>query len=147
MRALTRRLVLVLCLGVARPVAALVAGQPEVRIVANPDVPVAELTREQVSRLFLKKVPFWSNGVPVAPVDLDEGAQARAAFSQRVHRRSVDMLTRYWQRQIFAGRETPPPTRRSDEEVLAYVRTTPGAIGYVSSDAPVHGVRVLSVHE
>jgi len=38
----------------------------------------------------------------------------------------------YWQRKMSQG-VTPPPVRTTDEEVVAYVARTPGAIGYVSS--------------
>ena len=34
--------------------------------------------------------------------------------------------------QIFSGRANPPPARASDADVLTYVRSNPGAIGYVA---------------
>jgi ABC-type phosphate transport system substrate-binding protein len=37
---------------------------------------------------------------------------------------------------------TPPAAKNSDEEVIAYVQATPGAIGYVTS-APPASVTVL----
>ena len=40
-----------------------------------------------------------------------------------------------------------PKTLRSDEEVVAYVSGTRGAIGYVSSSSPVDGVKTLAVHQ
>jgi ABC-type phosphate transport system substrate-binding protein len=38
----------------------------------------------------------------------------------------------YWQRRMSQG-VTPPPVKATDEEVLAFVASTPGAIGYVST--------------
>ena len=124
--------------------------QAGVQVIVHAGVPEIALTREELSRLFLKKVPRWPDGVEVAPVDLEPHAPARAAFTSLAHRRSVELLNRYWQRQIFSGRESPPPTVRGDAEVIAYVRATPGAIGYVSGAADVRGargVRVVSVRE
>ena len=47
---------------------------------------------------------------------------------------------------MFAGRAVPPAERASDAEVLAYVRATPGAAGYVSADVVLDsGVRRLTV--
>jgi ABC-type phosphate transport system substrate-binding protein len=40
----------------------------------------------------------------------------------------------YWQRRMSQG-VTPPPVRATDEEVVAFVASTPGAIGYVSPAA------------
>ena len=51
----------------------------------------------------------------------------------------ISAVESYWQQQIFAGKEVPPAAKPSDEEVLAYVRSTPGAIGYVSAGASTTG--------
>jgi len=48
-----------------------------------------------------------------------------------------------WIRKRFREGLTPPPTLGSDAEVLAFVRATPGAIGYVSSSSDGAGVKVL----
>jgi hypothetical protein len=116
-----------------------------VRVIVNPATPVSALAREQLSRLFLRKVARWDGGAPVLPVDLAESAPARDAFTRAVHRRSVEMIAAYWQRQIFSGRQLPPPDKGSEAEVVTYVRTTPGAIGYVSAAAELRGVRVVAV--
>ena len=52
----------------------------------------------------------------------------------------------YWNQQIFSGRDVPPVEKKSDAEVLTFVRSTPGAIGYVSDAAAVDGVRVVTVN-
>jgi ABC-type phosphate transport system substrate-binding protein len=132
-------------LAAARPASAQDRATDEVRVIVNPATPVTSLPREQVSRLFLRKVARWDGGAPVLPVDLAESAAVRDAFSRAVHRRTVAMITGYWQRQIFSGRQLPPPDRASEADVVAYVRSTPGAIGYVSAAADLRGVRVLTV--
>jgi hypothetical protein len=37
------------------------------------------------------------------------------------------------------------PIKRSDAEVLDFVRQTPGALGYVSAEARLEGVKVVPV--
>lgn len=135
-----------------RPHAAAAQGRApgSFRIIVNAATPVASLSREQLSRMFLRKVARWDGGPPVAPVDLrDDGAgrapSVRQAFSRAVLRRSPEMVMLYWQRQIFSGRQLPPPERASEAEVVSYVRSTPGAIGYVSDDADLRGVRVVDL--
>jgi hypothetical protein len=51
----------------------------------------------------------------------------------------------WWQQQIFGGGDTPPPTKASDAEIVAFVKATPGAIGYVSPSADVSGVTVVAL--
>ena len=145
MRPLLIRLAILATAGALVAAPRVAPAQDGVRVIVNPATPASELTRDQVSRLFLKKVRHWSGGVPVAPVDLDDDSPTRAAFSRAVHRRSVDLIRQYWEQQIFSGRNVPPPDKATDAAVVAFVRTTPGAIGYVSPDADVRGVKVVEI--
>jgi hypothetical protein len=76
---------------------------------------------------------------------MPESSRVREAFSQAVHGRSAAAVRSYWLKILFSGRGVPPPERRSDREVLAYVQERPGAVGYVSETAPTDGARVLTV--
>jgi len=116
------------------------------KVIAHPDVEESALSRSQVSSLLLKKSNRWPDSNQQAkPIDLDSSSSVREAFSQDIHRRSISNIKNYWQRQIFSGRDLPPPEAKSDAEVLRYVQDTPGAIGYVSSSASTSGVKVLRV--
>jgi len=104
-------------------------------VVVNAANPVVSLTLEEVSRFLLKKVSRWDNGQLVHPVDQSVDSTVRAVFTHHIHHREVDAVKRFWQQRIFAGRDTPPPVRPSDEEVIRYIEGNPGAVGYVSSTA------------
>jgi ABC-type phosphate transport system substrate-binding protein len=115
------------------------------KVIVNTDSDVTSLTKKQVSRLFLKKVTTWDNNVRVAPVDLPSNADTRGDFSKEIHGKSVSAVKAYWQQRIFSGRDVPPLEKDSDASVVAYVRSNPGAIGYVSVGADVKGVKVVDV--
>lgn len=122
------------------------AQQSGYAIIVNEANGVATLTAEEVSKLFFKKTHRWTNGLDVSPVDLPERAPAREAFSAAVHGKSVGAVRAYWQQQIFSGRAVPPVEKPSDEQVVAFVRSTPGAIGYVSAGALLSaGVRRVQI--
>jgi ABC-type phosphate transport system substrate-binding protein len=115
-------------------------------VIVNAANPVTSLTREQVSRYFLRKSRSWPAGGPVEPVDLPESSPVRDAFSRAVHGRSVTAVKTYWQQQIFSARSTPPTEMRGDGDVVAHVRANPGAIGYVAAGAPLGaGVRAVAI--
>lgn len=116
------------------------------KVIVNPDTDVTSLTKKQVSRLFLKKVKTWDNDLNVVPVDLPSSADAREIFSKQVHGKSVNAVQAYWQQRVFSGRDVPPPEKESDASVVEFVRNNPGAIGYVSADADVRGVKVIAVN-
>jgi hypothetical protein len=116
------------------------------RLVAHPAVSQSYVLKNEASDYFLKKDTDWGDGTAVLPVDLTV-KEIQEAFSDQVHGRSRSSIKKYWQRQIFTGRGTPPPERASDREVLDFVSQTPGAIGYVSTDARINGneVKVLEL--
>ena len=72
-------------------------------------------------------------------------APAREAFSKKVLGRSTTAVLAYWNQMVFSGRNVPPATRPSEADVVAFVRSTPGAIGYVSESTPASGVAVVTM--
>ena len=126
----------------ARPAAA----QGGYVVIVNPENPATSLSQEAVARLFLKKVARWTSGEPVQPVDLAEASELRDLFTKTILGRSVAAVKSYWQQQIYSGRGVPPVEKANEAEVIAFVRSNPGAIAYVSATAAqAHGVRAVSV--
>lgn len=105
------------------------------RVVVHVTNPVARLTREQTSQIFLRKVTLWDTRKPVLPVDRAPDSPVRRTFTKQIHRRTIASVQTYWQQQTFAGRGVAPPERASDAEVLAYIRQFPNGIGYVGAGA------------
>jgi ABC-type phosphate transport system substrate-binding protein len=134
-------------LGLALLLAAPVGAQDvQYRVVVHTSNPVARLTREQVSQIFLRKVALWDNRRPVLPVDQAPASPLRRSFTKQVHRRTIASVQTYWQQQTFAGRGVAPPERASDADVLAYIRQFPNGIGYVNADATLGtGIKVVIV--
>ena len=125
----------------------LVAAQeaPPYRVIVHPDNPADSLTKSEISQFLLKKKSRWKHGTPVEPVNLDDTSAVREAFSKDVHGRSVSSIKDYWQRQIFSGDGVPPPEVASDSKAIAFVKSHPGGIGYVSASARLNGVKVLDL--
>ena len=72
-------------------------------------------------------------------------SQVRTAFSSRILGQALIEVQVYWQRKMSQG-VAPPPVRTSDEDVVAFVAQTPGAIGYVSSGVALpETVRAIEV--
>ena len=115
------------------------------KVVANLEVSTESLSRAQLSDIFLKRATSWPGGGKVVPVDLGDDSRAFEAFCQAIHGKPGSLMRAFWKRVAASGRDTPPAVRNSDEEVLAFVRTTRGAVGYVSGNANTAGVKVLRV--
>jgi ABC-type phosphate transport system substrate-binding protein len=111
-------------------------------VITAPGVPEHHLTREAISLIFKRKQKYWENGTRIQPVNLPTTNPLRRAFSQGILGHSPEDLEDYWREMYFHG-VLPPHVLESEEAVILFVTSTPGAIGYVSACVPEHGVNVV----
>jgi len=122
------------------------AATPSYKLIVNASNPVSSLSRDEASRLFLKKVTMWRNAKPVLIVDQKTSSPVRETFTKEIHGRQVSSVTSYWQQMIFSGRAVPPAEKSSDADVAAFVAANEAAIGYVAVEAELPtGVKVVAV--
>ncbi|MCC5926450.1 MAG: hypothetical protein JJU41_07800 [Bacteroidetes bacterium] len=114
-------------------------------VIVNNNNAVTELTKAELSEIFLKTKVRWDDGVSIIPVDLNARSTVREDFTQEIHGRRVAAIRTHWQQAAFSGGGTAPPERNSDADVIQFVRDNPGAIGYISSETPPTGVKVIIV--
>jgi ABC-type phosphate transport system substrate-binding protein len=106
------------------------------RVIVHPQVKGSQIPRASLTSIFLKQAPKWGDGSAVLPVDQSVRSSVRKAFSSDVLQQGLVAVQVYWQRRMAAG-VTPPPVKASDEEIVSFVASTPGAIGYVSAETPL----------
>lgn len=135
-----------LALAVALVTSPRLAAAQDYVVVVNIENSASALPRGEVSRLFLKKIATWPSGELVAPVDLPERSSVRGAFSKQVHGKSTNAVKTWWQQQVFSGRAVPPAERTGEQDILAFVRDNPNAIGYVAAGTPLgKGVKAVAI--
>ena len=141
-----RRIVLGALVGILAYAAPGGAAKVEVRLVTHPGVGLSEAPKSDLAAIFQRRLVTWRNGTPATPVDQSLRSPAREAFSSQVLGMSLISVQAFWQKHLSAGGQEPPPVRSSDEEVLAYVAATPGAVGYILSTTTVPAnVRELAI--
>jgi ABC-type phosphate transport system substrate-binding protein len=121
---------IVIALAGTRPAAA----ADSFKVIVNSRMTGRTVSRETLSQVYLGKVERWGDGKPIAAVDLSTTSPVRAAFSQTVLGMSVVSVRMHWTR-TMVGDHFPPMVRSTDEDVIAFVGTRTGAVGYVSADA------------
>ena len=134
-----------LALGLALTSVATTLTAQEFKVIVNSANSTADLPSDVVAKLFLKQVAKFPNGTAAQPVDLAKTSAVRASFSKAALGRAVGAIETYWQQQIFSGKDVPPESKSSDDDVVAYVKANPGAIGYVSAGASTAGVKVVEI--
>ena len=115
------------------------------QIVVNKDNSVNSLSKDEIKRIYTKKMTKWDNGDKIKPVDLQKTSEVRKKFTKDILNKSISAIKAFWQRQIFSGKGVPPPEKKSDEDVIDYVINHPGAIGYVSENADISSVKKVTV--
>jgi ABC-type phosphate transport system substrate-binding protein len=126
-----------MCLGAAQMAAA-----EDLVIIANNSVKAADISQSEAREVFLGD----SNSVggsKVTPVLLHSGP-AQDAFLKLVGK-SGSGVEATWRKQVFTGKGSMPHGCASEEAMIVYVGSTPGAIGYVSSNKSLSGVKVLEL--
>jgi ABC-type phosphate transport system substrate-binding protein len=113
----------------------------DVQVIANASVP-AELTAADVKEIFLG-TKNSVGGTAVEPV-LASGA-AHDAFLKAYVGKSDQALRNHFKSLVFTGKGSMPKSFGSDAEVVKYVSSTKGAIGYVSGGTEAAGVRKLQI--
>ena len=128
-RALLSILALAVLTAGALPV---VSADASFRVIVHPQVKGSQIPRRALTSIFLKQAPRWGDGTAVRPVDQSVRSLVRKSFSGDVLQQGIVEVQVYWQRKMSAG-VVPPPVKTSDEEIVSFVASTPGAIGYVSA--------------
>jgi len=113
-------------------------------VVATPGATDRKLTREIVARIFLRKQNFWPQGTRIQPVNFPASHPMRRLFSQSVLGSPPEALEDYWRDMYFHG-VLPPHVLSSEEAVILFVGSTPGAIGYVSTCSAAQKLSVVLV--
>lgn len=107
------------------------------KVIVNPKVAGRAISRTALVQIYLGKARAWGDGHPIAAVDLSSTSPVRAAFSEAILGMPVAGVQAHWLRSINTGGSRPPVTKRADEDVIAFVASEPGGVGYVAEATAV----------
>lgn len=116
--------------------------QAQVVVVMGNGGTVTQVTREQVTAIFLGRSQQFPGGQKALPVD-NSNENVREKFSSQVLGKSPAQVKSIWSRLIFSGTAAPPKEVADSAAVKAFVNTHPGAIGYIDAAAIDSSVKVV----
>ena len=119
------------------------------RVVVHSTNPTEVLSRKELSEMFLKKVETWDHGKAVHPVDLSDNSLIRNNFTEEIHRKDIDKIIAYWSKEFFKNQIASPPQMINEIDVITYIESDSGAIGYISTTIPLedYNVKVLNINQ
>ncbi|MGA8539860.1 MAG: energy transducer TonB [Terriglobales bacterium] len=118
----------------------------DIKVIANSSVKADSISAAELRRVFLEERNSLADGTHVEPVHEKDGP-VHTAFLQEYLGISEDDLQAYYRTLVFTGRGSMPKALGSDEEVVAYIARTRGAIGYVTCEAGAPGVKTLVIED
>lgn len=95
-------------------------------VISHPDV---VLTSADIREIFLGEKQF-AGSVKIAPVD---NSAAQGIFLSKVVKIDRARYNTTWAKKGFRDGLTQPAIKFSDAEVINFVKSTPGAVGYVTT--------------
>lgn len=116
------------------------AAEEAIAVVAFPGIPKADLSTLQ--RLYTGRI-VSINQQSAFPVNLPSGHPVRQQFLETVLGQDEDHYTGYWLVRRYVGKGAPPQEVADIDELLRFVQTTPGAVGYVPVSRLPQGANVI----
>ena len=116
----------------------------ETTIIINESVPVDELSMNDVKQIFTGKKRSWENGDIIIPAVLTRG-ETHENFLTKFTQKSRMQFRTYWKKLVFTGKAQALNEFGSESDLVEFVAGTKGAIGYIDSDSPHKGVKVVKI--
>lgn len=117
------------------------AGADEIAVVAHVDTPA--LDESTLQKVYLGKI-VEVDGRVITPVNMARGSALRNAFMKQILTQDDEKFVAYWTVRRYIGKGTPPIEFSTVEQQLQFVRSTPGAVGYVDQTADLkQGLKTL----
>ena len=95
-----------------------------------------------VAKIFTGKV-IEVDGVAVTAINANSGSPVRNRFLQVYLQQDEDKYTAYWTVRRYIGKGASPRELNRSADVINFVNSTPGAIGYIDEADVQPGVNVL----
>lgn len=103
---------------------------------------VPRLDESMVQKIYSGKV-VEVGGVSVAAVHLRSGSPQRNLFLQTYLNQDEEKYTAYWTVRRYIGKGVPPRELASAADVISFVQSTPGALGYIDENDVKPGLNIL----
>lgn len=113
----------------------------DVVVIGNNNVP--KMDAMTVQKVYTGKFISVS-GISITPVGVKPGTSARNRFLQDFLNQDEEKYTAYWTVRRYIGKGAPPVELASATEVISYVQSTPGAVGYIDEAELKQGLNVIA---
>lgn len=112
------------------------------KIVVIGDPGISRLDAVAIQKIFTGKL-IKIGGIDVTAVNIAQGP-LRDKFLQTYLNQSDDKYSAYWAMRMFVGKGAPPLELKNTSEIIKFVQSTPGAIGYIDEGELTPDLHVIA---
>jgi hypothetical protein len=109
-------------------------------VIGHPSI--KRLDAPTVARIYTGRV-IEVDGVSITPVNASAGTPLRIRFLQAFLNQDEEKYIAYWTVRRYIGKGAPPRELRKSSDIIEFVTTTPGAVGYIEETELRPGLNVL----
>jgi len=120
------------------------ANAGDIIIIVNPNLPIKTLPAYKLRKIFLGEVKLWKNKKKIVPVMSKDRALSKA-FLKKFIGKTPSQFRLFWINKVFVGEGKTPFKLHGESQVVNFVKSTNGAIGYVSSNIDTDGLTVIEI--
>lgn len=112
----------------------------DIVIIGNSNVPKMDLVT--IQKVYTGKIVSISD-ISLKPVNAKIGSTERNRFLEKFMEQDEEKYTGYWTVRRYIGKGTPPNELNNALEIIDYVKSTAGAVGYIDESGLKEGVNVV----
>lgn len=101
-------------------------------VIVSKNSDMQEMTKKDVSRVFLSKTKELPNGQRAITVEPNQ-KEYQEIFYKEVCGKTQKQLKRYWATVLFTGKGQPPKKMKEIQDIINFVKNNKNAISYVPS--------------
>ncbi len=122
------------------------AGQDLQLVVIGNDKGVpANLKLSEARAIFKGEKRRWKDRTKVVIALMRSSCSIGAQVSRKLYHLSPDDFNKHWIAQVFRGKASAPKYFLTEKELIAFVNSTPGAIGIISAAAADSSARIIQI--
>lgn len=114
-------------------------------VIGNSSSSVKSLTLEEVRALYLGQTRTLRDAGSVDLADRQSDSATFREFYEKVTEKDSRQVKALWAKLGFMGKAKPPKVFDSDEDIKAWIKKHPNAIGYIEKSSLDKSVNVLLV--
>lgn len=114
------------------------------QLIANKDISIESLSKEDVQAIFLGERTQWDDGSHITFTIMDHGGFHKS-FLRDVIGKTQSQFDAYWMRLVFAGKAQAPTPFSEVNKMIEFIASHPGAIGYIPSTTVDNSVKTIAI--